>query len=452
MPIPNEIRNTLEWLLKIEEYEQARNLVQTVARYAPADSAEVSDFIAMILHRAKFYQEALPYAQKTFSLLPETATRYNLARCLQSAGEIDAAVEHIQIVIKERPEWLDPQLDQAMYICFQGHFDEAEQLLLRLQKKLSLSDPHQAVIKFNLGWHMIRRGHLKEGMDHLTIGRTLRTAAPPAMLHNRPKLEKGISLSGKKILLVGEAGAGDEIINVRFAHIIRERGGRVDWMTAQKMEGLFSRVEGIERVVQASQVMPTDYDYWAPIMDLFSILDLDEKDLLPRAYLTANPELVPKWQTRMATSKKYKIGLRWQGNPLYEQDLFRSVPFSLLRPFFSLPNCAFYSLQRDSGVDELSVTDPIQDLSRELISWEDTAAAISQLDLVITSCTSVAHLSGALGKKTWLLTPKLAYYVWAHPGHKSAWYPDVQMFRQQIFCDWTQETKNILQELRKFCK
>jgi hypothetical protein len=184
-------------------------------------------------------------------------------------------------------------------------------------------------------------------------------------------------------------------------------------------------------------------------MDLFSILDLDEQSLPSQAYLTANPDLIDKWKARLKPTKSFRIGLRWQGNPLYEQDLFRSVPFSLFRQFLSLKNCDFYSFQRDTGMEELSPSDPVEDLSRELSSWEDTAAALSLMDAVVTSCTSIAHLSGALGKKTFLFTPMLPYYIWAFPNKKSIWYPDVHLFRQQKFHDWQQEAQDIYQELQR---
>jgi hypothetical protein len=450
MPVPNDIKSTLDWLIKIDEYVQARELALTAARFLPADHPETSDFLAMILHRTKNYAEAVVYAQKTVTLLPDhIEARYNLARCLNSAGEAALAEAQIEPVIKARPDWLDPQLDLAMYICFQGRFDEAEQLLLSLQQKFPVNDVNQSLIKFNLAWHKLRHGQMKDGMEDLSIGRKIRLYGAESLNYPRPKLFKGLPVAGKKILLVGEAGAGDEMINVRFAKTIQDRGGQCLWVTNHHLEGLFSRVEGVQKVIQVSDVPQATYDYWAPAMDLFSLLNLDLKDLSAQPYLSPSSEYVKKWTAKMAGKNKFKVGFRWQGNARYEQDLYRSVPFQLFRRFFTVPGIDFYSLQRDTGLEELLPSDPVIELSSELVTWEDTAAAISLLDVVITSCTSIAHLAGAMGKKTFLFTPMVSYHVWALPGTTSPWYADVQLFRQKQFHDWSLEAEDILQELKR---
>lgn len=450
MPVPAEIKKTLDWLIQIEEYSQARNLVLTASRFLPIDHPEATDFLAMILYRTKHYQEALDWAKKTVELIPEQIeARYNLARCLNSAGEAALAEKEILKVVKQQPDWLDPQLDLAMYLCMQGRYDDSENLLIELQKKWDPNDQHQSVIRFNLAWHMIRKGQLKEGMEALSIGRKIRVYGAHAKSYPKPKLSKGMSVAGKTILLVGEAGAGDEIINVRFAKIIKERGGKCIWVTGHGFESLFSRVDGIDQVVGVKEASSISYDYWAPTMDLFSILDLNQEDLPRKSYLSPHPKFVQKWKSQIGEHGKLKIGLRWQGNPLYEQDLYRSVPFDLFRKFFSIPRAEFFSLQKDTGVQEIQASDPIQDLSYQLSSWEDTAAVISLLDVVVTSCTSVAHLAGALGKKTLLFTPLLPYYIWAYPSDKSIWYPDVKLFRQKKYHDWQHEAEEIFQELKR---
>ncbi len=450
MAIPDDIRSTLEWLIQIEDYQLAHDLALTIARFLPADHPETTDFLAMVFHRTKFYQKALAQAQKTVSLIPEhVEARYNLARCLHSTGEPVDAEKEIRLVVRARPEWPEPQLDQALYISAQGHFDEAESILRNLQRKISADDPHRHVIEFNLAWHMIRHGQLKEGLNSLSIGRkiksfgNLRTA-----LDERSRLVKGASIEGRKILVLGEAGAGDEIIQARFAKIIQQRGGRCFWVTHQKFEGLFSRVDGIEKVLSPSDVAGLQFDHWLPAMDLFSTLALEAEDISPAPYLWADASFLHRWQNKIKDRGHLKVGLRWQGNPLYEQDLYRSVPFSLLRPHLQMTGIDFYSLQRDSGVEELRSTDPVADLSPDLQTWDDTAAAISCLDIVITSCTSIAHLAGALGKKTWLFAPMLPYYIWASPGNKSLWYADVTLYRQVKLHDWQHEVDRIFTELK----
>ena len=110
--------------------------------------------------------------------------------------------------------------------------------------------------------------------------------------------------------------------------------------------------------------------------------------------------------------------------------LFRS-----LISLHEIPGVTLYSLQRDQ---DLIANLPFQDLKDDMQSWEDTASIVAGLDLVITSCTSVAHLSAALGVETWIIVPVLPYYLWAVPGNKSAWYDSVKLFRQTKYGDWSE--------------
>jgi sulfotransferase len=106
-----------------------------------------------------------------------------------------------------------------------------------------------------------------------------------------------------------------------------------------------------------------------------------------------------------------------------------------------------YSLQRDSDIRDLP--ESVVDLQNQIVTWDDTAAAIANLDLVITSCTSVAHLAAAMGKETWIIVPILPYHVWALPGERSPWYDSVRLFRQEVFGNWDAPLQKVKAELLK---
>ncbi|MNL33671.1 hypothetical protein D3C87_1555960 [compost metagenome] len=120
-----------------------------------------------------------------------------------------------------------------------------------------------------------------------------------------------------------------------------------------------------------------------------------------------------------------------------------------METFLNIPNIEVYSLQRDSGVEERPADSKVVDLAPYLTSWEDTAAAIENLDLVISSCTSVPHLAAALGKPVWLFCPLSSYYVWAGPDNGQSWYPQVQLYRQEKFGSWEGTYERIYQDLKK---
>jgi hypothetical protein len=131
---------------------------------------------------------------------------------------------------------------------------------------------------------------------------------------------------------------------------------------------------------------------------------------------------------------KLNVGLRWSGNPKYEHEQLRRFPPNLMLDLCNLPGINFYSLQKG---DPQMLPDSLTDLEPLLGNWQSTASAISRMDLVVTSCTAIAHLAAGMGKPTWVIVPAMPYYCWAQPGNKSDWYPTVQLFRQEYYGDWT---------------
>jgi hypothetical protein len=172
-------------------------------------------------------------------------------------------------------------------------------------------------------------------------------------------------------------------------------------------------------------------------------------DTIPNEpYIFAKPESVQVWK-ELIKGDKPKIGIRWSGNPKFEHQQFRIFPPEMLIKIQKeFPDCQWYSLQRDSDLRELP--EGISDLNHILISWEDTAACIENLDLVISSCTSIAHLASAMGKPTWVIVPILPYHVWAYGDKHSPWYTEnTVVFRQKKFSKWEETFTELKEELHK---
>lgn len=158
-------------------------------------------------------------------------------------------------------------------------------------------------------------------------------------------------------------------------------------------------------------------------------------------------DYLQSWAKRVtATDKKLKIGLRFSGNPSFEHEQHRRFPQELLVNATDIPDVDRFSLQRDNNIIP---HDGITDLNEYLQSWEHTAALINEMDLVITSCTSIAHLSAAMGKPTWVIVPTLPYYIWSIPGDKSPWYSNVKIYRQTKYNDWSECVEKINNDLKE---
>jgi len=312
---------------------------------------------------------------------------------------------------------LNEQLAAGLRGDFQRGWDLAEELH-RL-------DPNNQRAAFNRSWYEMMRGDLFKGLSLLDNGRWLGVFGDPPLPTSKP-IYKDQNLQGKHLLLCSEGGLGDEIINVRFAEDFSNLGAKVTVTCDPSLKSVFARVPGVSSVVNHTAAPHVHHDFWVPAMSAARVLEYSYEKLTGRPYLSVSPEYRAKWAEyfakNFAPEKRPRIGLRFYGNPQFENEQFRKFPpQDLISVVGDRP---WVNLQKEES--------PLP-----LETWEDTLAVLDQLDLVITSCTSVAHASAALGKETWILTPVLPYYVWALPGEASPWYRSVRLFRQKEFGDWT---------------
>lgn len=318
-------------------------------------------------------------------------------------------------------------LDIALTAAINGYPDISEQML-REQKQ---DDPR---VVFNLGWHEMRHGNLSKGLRLMDAGRFINCFGLPRILG---PIWRDEPLEGKSLLFRCEGGYGDQILNFRFARDFQAKGARVLISCAPELKSLFARHGFI--CADNEVVHGLHYDYWVPAMSAAHTLNY-EFDTLPGApYLAASPRKL------FAKPGTLRVGIRWAGSPEFEHQQHRLFPAEPLVDLHTLEGITLYSLQRDENlIDGL----PFADLRDQLKTWEDTASIIAGLDLVITSCTSVAHLAAALGIETWVIVPVLPYYTWAVPGDRSAWYDSVRLFRQTKFGEWEAPLAAVRQALK----
>jgi len=334
-------------------------------------------------------------------------------------------------------------IDQQLNLMIRGRFKEA----WKLAEELEALDPTDPKAKFNRGWFLINQGNLQEGFKCLENGRALKVYGSGKINTTKPIWDQS-DLKGKTVILNMECGFGDQMIYARFATEIWKRGGKCIMCCEKLLHPLFLRIPGVKECITLDEVSRTYHDFWIPGFSA-SWLFGHEFDTLPNdPYIFAKNESVDLWKT-MLNTEKIKVGIRWSGSPLFEHQQFRIFPAEkLINLHKDFPHIQFYSLQRDTDIKELP--EAISDLQHLIISWEDTAACIANLDLVITSCTSIAHLASAMGKPTWVIVPILPYHVWAYGGDHSPWYQNTtKVFRQTKFGDWTETFQKVSNELKE---
>jgi hypothetical protein len=158
------------------------------------------------------------------------------------------------------------------------------------------------------------------------------------------------------------------------------------------------------------------------------------------SYLPAlAPARIKAWQERLGAHDSLRVGLTWSGNPRQGNDRNRSMPLKGLLPLLGL-DATFVSLQKDLRPDDqtfLEAHTDVIDLTAALSDFAETAALVESLDLVITVCTSIAHLAATLGKPTWVMLPYVGDWRWLSERDDSPWYPSVRLFRQDVSRDYS---------------
>ena len=422
----------IQYLYHHKEKSAAVSLLETMHRHA--FSFEEYDDLSKCAFRIKEYQLAIEYGEEALTTAYANekmwAARTNLINVYNHANYPEKALRLIRANEVTIPNDADTRLEKAFSLYLLGRRDEAEALLRKELERDDLTEEVRTKIVFNLGTYELYRDNFNKGLTLFLIeGQTLNFWKKPTL---PGELWDGQEAPGRSILVYAEAGIGDEIINVRFLKHLQRRGLKPTWYTDRPDMANIFRASGFEVITQMKHRPPGSL--WTHSMAVPTYLKLDHPDLWDGPYLKTVPEFDEKWRKEITQKPRLKVGLRWQGNPEYDHDLHRSVPLDMIMSALPSPRddkLALYSLQRDTGLEELETHCDVVDLSSRLVTFEDTLSAINLLDVIITSCTSIAHAAAALGKRTYIFAPLSAYYTWSHSMKQSPWYGDnVTLLRQ----------------------
>lgn len=331
--------------------------------------------------------------------------------------------------IGEEKRDIKSPLDDSLHLSLVGNQDEAAQLLDKLIKQ----EPENDRTAFNYGWYLLKRGNLLEGHKYIARGRN------ELVFGNDKPNGTGPVWDGKTkgtVLLYLEGGLGDQIHGAGMARYIVSKGCDVVLSCSRSLGPAFKNIKGIKGIVSHEGASEVLHDFYVPSMSAVIPLGIEYKDVDGSAY-------IPK--PKLLRGNKVRIGLRWQGNPQFEHEQHRLFPSKLLFDALQeFSDVEFVSLQCDEGAENRP--DWVKQVP--LNSWTETQYAIASCDLVISSCTSVAHMSAAMGVDTWIVIPVLPYYLWAKPGSKTEWYDSVTLFRQETYGDWKAPFVKINHELK----
>ena len=369
----------------------------------------------------------------------------NLGLCLRQLDRNEEALACYEAALALKPDYVEAMNNYGLDLQILRRPAQAQQWF---ERALALR-PDFAQAHWNLSLALLLQGDLHRGWQEYEW--RLRCLPPTAIDTATRAIPRwqGEPLAGKTVLVREEQGAGDTVQFCRFVSRLAAAGARVIFQAQPSLHALLASLPGVVRVV--SQWSGDDTaDYQIPVVSLAHRFDLSLADLPgPMPYLSVDPALRAAWQHRLPSDGVLKVGLVWAGNPKQANDRNRSAPLASLAPLFEVAGVTWYSLQHGPAAAQLPPPGVAwHALDAACPSFADTAAAILALDVVVSVCTSVIHLAGALGKPAILMLSYGGDWRWLQDRADSPWYPSITIVRQTEPGDWPGVARAVAQLLQ----
>jgi tetratricopeptide (TPR) repeat protein len=250
---------------------------------------------------------------------------------------------------------------------------------------------------------------------------------------------RGQSFEGRRLVITSEQGHGDAIWSARYFRQVKALGGELIVECHEGLVPLFATMPEIDGLVAVGKPLPLA-DYHCHICSLAGIFSPDMAAIPAAPYIATPKGRVGNFAPAMARAgTALRVGIIWSGNLGFGRNKDRAAPLRAFMQAFAHPGVQLYSLQKgplEKDLATLSKDAPIIDLAPLLNDFADSAAAVSQLDLVVMTDSAIAHLCGAMGKPVWVLLSYEAFWLWLLDRTDSPWYPSMRLFRQQAWGDW----------------
>lgn len=405
-------------LQALKRYDEAENCYGKVIAYNPKHLGAYNN-LGVMLHEIKRWKESETFYAKALALDENYAEAYrNLGLLFQDLKRFDEAEACFRKALTHRPNFAEARWSLGMLLLSIGRFEE--------------------------GWL------LYEARYHPDI--QARTVHPPELAYPQ---WRGESLAGKSIAVWSEQALGDDIQFCRFLPELKASGAScVTLVCKPALKSLLKTLQGVDRLVDRNEAsaLPA-HDFWTLMFSIPLHLGTTVETLPAQTpYLFAKPEYLQVASASLADCSDFKIGVCWRGSALYKADADRSPGIEPFKRLFEVANARFFALMPGVREEFLSVArgkghDLGHEIDAHTPAFEETAAIIHHLDLIISSDTSIVHLAGALGKPVWVVLPFVADWRWMADREDTPWYPQMRLFRQTDRGDWKSVFDRIAEKL-----
>jgi tetratricopeptide (TPR) repeat protein len=420
-------------LLKLGRHQEALDSHAAALRADPSDAA-AHNHRGVVLHALHRDREALAAYNRALALNSDDAEAHNnRATALQALDHHGEALAAYDRAISLRPDYADALGNRGVLLQMTGRAHDA---IASFDAALTIR-PNDAHLRFTaslcrllLGDHDTGWRDFEHRWDHPLMAADQRDFAQPRW-RGEPT---------GTVLLHAEQGFGDTLQFCRYVPLVADRGVRVVLEVQPALVRLLRRLDARITVIARGET-PPPFDWHCPLLSLPLTLRVP---ILPAdGYLRADPDRVSLWRHRLAPHPGRKIGLVWAGSPRHHSpvlraaDRGRSLELHRLEPLATVPDTIFVSLQKGEPAAQARTPKlPLLDYTGELDDFDDTAALVAALDLVISVDTAMVHLAGGLGAPVWMLNRYDTCWRWLLDRTDSPWYPSARLFRQPALGDW----------------
>ena len=440
-------------LQKMHLFEESLKNYDEAIKLNP-NYAEAYNNKGVVLKSLNRLEEAIESYNKAIKLKINYAEAYNnKGITLKTLDRFEEAIENYNKAIELNPYYIEAYNNLSFIFQFKKDFNNA---LLYLNKALK-KNPNSEITKFAIGTLNLKFKKFSEGWKGYESRKNLKDRDIKIRQYDSFKCPSFDQIKNKKILVYAEQGLGDTILFSRYIKILFELNNKITFEIFPELSKLFKNINNYCEIT-TSKSDPLKFDYVCSLMSLPMIFKTEYHNI-PIAInnmLTVEQEKILFWKNKIK-SDNLRIGISWRGN---KQNLPLFDRFFELKSFYNISkikNIDLISLQKDFNPKLENINNTVriknfENLDNDNDAFLDTVAIMENLDLIITPDTSIVHLAGTLGKKTWLILQSDPDWRWFLDDNKTPWYPSVSIFRQRKINNWEDTFIEIEDKLKELVK
>ena len=433
-------------------YDAADRLLNHILAAAPrhGEMLHLKGYIAFKRGRSEEAAGLMEQAMAVGAAAPRQLC--NLAEVYRLIGRLDDGVKLVRRAQALAPTDAVAHFNESMLRYERLEPDEC----IRAARRAISLKPDMPEAHMRLGQTLLLTGSLAEGWEEYEWRYQISGAQPLMPKTDKPQWNGAPLPDDQTLLLIADQGYGDVVMFARYLPWAMSRAKSITVATSPELKSLLQRhFPSLRYITRWDDAAP--YVAFCPFSGL-PRLHFTRADSIPAPtpYMFAEPGKLESWRARLndvLPAGLKRIGIAWAGRPTHNNDRNRSISLEMLAPFGAIPGVVFVAVQKGPAVAQTSGwrgPAPLVALDAQLETFEDTAAVLNCLDLLVCVDTSVGHIAGAMNCPAWIMLPYAPDWRWMMQRGDSPWYPSLRLFRQDAPKAWPKLIERVAGELAAF--